>query len=125
MQCRVLEVSRSGYYAWLKRRPSARKQQDEILLERIKQIHDRSRGTYGAPRILAEIKETATLVGQKRIARLMASAGVVGVSRRKRVRRTIRGREATKVVDLVKRDFRAEAPNRLWIADISVPQQAV
>jgi putative transposase len=119
MQCRILDVSRSGYYAWLKRAPSARKQQDEFLLERIKQIYDRSRGTYGAPRVVAEIKETGTLTAQKRIARLMAGAGLVGVSRRRSVRTTIRGRKTATIPDLVKRDFRAESPNRLWIADIT------
>lgn len=119
MQCRIFEVSRSGFYAWLKRAPSARKQQDEVLLERIKQIYDRSRGTYGAPRVLAEIKERGTLAAQKRIARLMAGAGLVGISRRHSVRTTIRGRKTATIPDLVKRDFRAESPNKLWIADIT------
>ena len=119
MQCRILEVSRSGFYAWLKRAPSARKQQDEVLLERIKQIYDRSRGTSGAPRVLAEIKEMGILTAQKRIARLMAGAGLVGISRRRGVRTTIRGRKTATIPDLVKRDFRAESPNRLWIADIT------
>jgi putative transposase len=119
LQCRVLKVSRSGYYAWLKRAPSAHKKQDLNLLDRIKQIHHSSRGTYGAPRVLADIKESGTPVGQKRVARLMASAGLVGVTRRRRVKTTRRSQEAVPAPDLVNRNFRAEAPNKLWVADIT------
>jgi putative transposase len=119
LQCGALKVSRSGYYSWLKREPSARKKQDLVLLERIRQIHSFSRGTYGAPRVLADIKQSGTPIGQKRIARLMANSGLVGVTRRRRVKTTIRGQEAAPAPDLVNRDFRADAPNTLWIADIT------
>jgi len=90
-----------------------------ILLDQIKQIHHFSRGTYGAPRVLADLKQSGTTISQKRIARLMASARLVGVTRRRRVKTTIRGLEAAPAPDLVKRSFRAEAPNNLWIADIT------
>ena len=115
----MLKVSRSGYYAWLKREPSARKKQGLVLLDQIKRIHRVSRGTYGAPRVFAEIRESGSLIGQKRIARLMASAGLIGVTRRRRVKTTIRGQEVAPAPDLVKRDFRADAPNTLWIADVT------
>ena len=119
LQCRALKVSRSGYYAWLKREPSARKKQDQVLLDQIKRIHSISRGTYGAPRVLADIRESGSRIGQKRIARLMAGAGLIGVTRRRRVKTTIRGQEAAPAPDLVNRDFRADTPNTLWIADIT------
>ena len=82
--CRLLGVSTSGYYAWLKRGPSQRAREDTWLTERIQSIHTRSRGTYGAPRIHAELCDEGILVGRKRIARLMRAAGLCGVSRRKR-----------------------------------------
>jgi len=69
--------------------------------------------------VLADLKQSGTPISQKRIARLMASARLVGVTRRRRVKTTIRGLEAAPAPDLVKRSFRAEAPNTLWIADIT------
>jgi putative transposase len=90
-----------------------------ILLDQIKQIHHFSRGTYGAPRVFADIKQSGTPISQKRVARLMASASLVGVTRRRRVKTTMRGLEAAPAPDLVNRSFRAEAPNTLWVADIT------
>ena len=75
--CRVLGVSRSGYYAWLKRAPSARSAEDERLKARIDEIHEQSRGTYGVPRIFVELKEEDEQVIRKRIARLMRIWGCV------------------------------------------------
>jgi putative transposase len=90
-----------------------------ILLDQIKRIHSFSRGTYGAPRVFADLKQSGTLIGQKRVARLMASASLVGVTRRRRVKTTMRSLEATPAPDLVNRSFRAAAPNTLWVADIT------
>ena len=115
--CRLLEVSTSGYYAWLKREPSDRAISDAALLERIKAIHQKSRGTYGVPRVHAELKAEGTHVGRKRVARLMRQAGLAGVSRRKGCWTTIRGRDAQPAPDLVQRQFTAEGPDRLWVAD--------
>ena len=117
-QCRVLGVSSSGYYAWSKRALSRRAKDDAGLIERIGAIHAASKGTYGAPRIHAELKANGIHVGKKRIARLMRQAGLAGVSRRKFVTTTVRdgGRQAP---DLVERDFSAEGPNMLWVADIT------
>ena len=117
--CRVLGVSPGGYYARLKRPPSARARTDAALSERIAEIHRRSRGTYGAPRIHAELKAQGIHVGCKRVARLMRSLGLHGASRRKWITTTVRDRSARPAPDLVNRNFTAAAPNRLWVADIT------
>lgn len=119
VMCRVLGVSSSGYYDWLNRAPSARAVADAALTERIKAHHLASRGTYGAPRIHADLAEEDIHVGRKRIARLMRAAGIVGVSRRKKQGTTKRDRTAQPVPDLVDRDFTAHAPDQLWVADIT------
>ena len=118
-QCRVLGLSRSGYYAWLGRAPSKRALRDAELSLQISAFHGRSKGTYGSPRILRDLREVGEWVGQKRIARLMRVLGLQGVSRRKGTVTTIRDAEATGAPDLVQRDFAVTAPNVLWVADIT------
>src|SRR5487761_841854 len=117
--CRVLGVSPGGYYARLKRPPSRRARVDAELSGRIAEIHHRSRATYGAPRIHAELKEQGIRVGCKRVARLMRAAGLRGVSRRNWIITTVRDRRARPAPDLVERNFSAPAPDRLWVADIT------
>jgi putative transposase len=117
--CRVLGVSPGGYYARLKRSPSARARADAELSGRIAEIHRRSRETYGAPRIHAELKQQGIRVGCKRVARLMRAAGLHGASRRNWIVTTVRDRQARPAPDLVERNFAAPAPNCLWVADIS------
>jgi putative transposase len=117
--CRVLGVSTSGFYAWRDRSPSARAQADAGLQERIEKIHDRSRGTYGRPRVHAELRSEGVFVGGKRIARLMKRAGLEGVSRRKGPGRRKGKRETAPAPDLVERQFVAGGPDQLWIADIT------
>jgi putative transposase len=117
--CRVLGVSTSGYYAWEKRGPSARAMSDAELLAKIREIHARSRGTYGAPRIHVELGVEGIGVSRKRVGRLMREAGLQGAHRRRAPRTTIRNPEARPAPDLVQREFRAEGPNRLWVADIT------
>jgi putative transposase len=117
--CRTLGVSRSGYYAWRSRPPSDRAIGDLILTERIRAIHDRSRGTYGAPRVHAELKAQGARVGRKRVARLMRNARLEGISRCKRPRTTRRRADVSPVPDLVNRDFTADGPDCLWVADIT------
>jgi len=117
--CRVLEVSTSGYYAWRKRTVSQRSQTDAILTDRIRTIHARSKGTYGAPRIHAELADEGVHVGRKRVARLMQAASLQGVSRRSRPRTTVRTVGAQPAPDLVERDFAVSGPNQLWVADIT------
>jgi putative transposase len=117
--CRVLGVSRSGYYAWRERPPSARTQRNLVLTDRIRTIHERSRGTYGAPRIHAELRYDGVCCSRKRVARLLRLAGLQGCHRRKGARTTRRSPEMAPAPDLVKRDFVAVAPDRLWVADIT------
>jgi putative transposase len=117
--CRVLEVSASGYYAWLKRAPSARAQRDAELKEQIRTIHDRSDATYGRPRIHAELKEKGEKVGEKRVGRLMQEEGLEGVSRRATTTTTQRALDARPAADLVERKFSASGPDQLWVADIT------
>ena len=116
---RVLQVSRSGYYAWRRRAASARAVADAALSEEIRAAHEESRGTYGAPRIQAELRERGHRVSRKRVARLMRGQGLQGVSRRRRVRTTVKNGEARPAPDLVERDFHAARPDQLWVADIT------
>ncbi len=116
---RVLGVSPSGYYAWRKRPLSPRARTDGELTAHIHTVHRESRGTYGVPRIHADLAAHGLHVGRKRVARLMRRAGLQGVSRRKQVRTTVREATARPASDLVDRQFTAAGPNRLWVADIT------
>jgi putative transposase len=118
-QCRVLGLSVSGFYAAKSRAPSARSLEDAWLLERIQASHSGSKGTYGAPRVHADLKAEGVRIGEKRVARLMRQAGLEGISPRKWVTTTIRGEGQRGAPDLVKRRFEADAPNKLWVADIT------
>jgi putative transposase len=115
----VLGVSRSGYYAWLTRPASARARADAVLTKQLHTIHACTRGTYGVPRVHAELRSGGLRVGRTRIARLMRAAGLAGVSRRKPTVTTVRGRDAHGIPDLVTRNFTAPGPNKLWVADIT------
>jgi len=117
--CRVLEVSPSGYYAWCGRPLSRRAREDLELSARLERAHTESRGTYGMPRLHAELVAEGTTVGRKRVARLMRLAGLVGISPRKRAFTTVRDKDAHVSDDLVHRNFVATAPDQLWVADIT------
>jgi putative transposase len=117
--CRVLGVSPSGFYEWRGRPPSARAVRDAEILERIEHHHLASRGTYGSPRILDDLADEGIHVGRKRVARLMRAAGIVGVSRRKYRGTTRRDRDSIAAPDLVERQFSADGPDQLWVADIT------
>jgi putative transposase len=117
--CRTLGVSRAGYYAWLEREPSARARSDVELTARIRAIHKASRETYGAPRIHAELADEGIHVGRKRVERLMKAQRLVGVSRRKGTRTTFCDPRVRPACDLVDRNFTADEPDRLWVADIT------
>jgi putative transposase len=117
--CRTLGVSPSGYYAWRKRPLSPRARADVELTAQIEAVHRDARGTYGAPRIQAELAAQGIHLGRKRVARLMRSAGLQGVSRRKFHATTVRDETARPAPDLVDRQFTAAGPNRLWVADIT------
>jgi putative transposase len=117
--CRLLGVSPSGYYAWRHRPEAARRGADAALGEQIRLVHERSRGTYGAPRVHAELAAQGVRVGRKRVARLMREEELQGASRRGRARTTVRDAAARPAPDLVERRFAVEAPDRLWVADIT------
>lgn len=118
--CQLLEVSRSGYYAWQKRSPSKRASTDEELLSHIITIYRESRGLYGAPRVQAALKRKYGLrCSKRRVARLMQQAGMVGIRRGKKRKLTRRDPDRTGCPDLVQRQFTAVSPDRLWVADIT------
>jgi transposase InsO family protein len=117
--CRVLGVSPSGFWAWLGRGPSARAVRDAELAEAIRAAYLRGRGTYGSPRVHAALRADGERVGRKRVARLMAAAGLVGVHRRRYRPTTVRDPDAVGAPDLVARDFHPDGPDRLWVADIT------
>jgi transposase InsO family protein len=119
--CRLLEVSRSAYYAWAAHRPSPRMLTDADLTRRITRIHADSRGTYGAPRVHAELAGQGIACGRKRVARLMAAKGLVGVCPRRYKTTTIADPAADPVVDLVKRAFGPGTIelDRVYVGDIT------
>ena len=117
--CRLLGVSASGYWAWRGRADSARALGDAELAGRIRQAHTASRGTYGAPRVHAELRADGIHCGRKRVARLMRREGLTGIHRRRFVRTTLRDPAAPPAPDLVDRHFARDAPDRLWVADFT------
>lgn len=119
MLCRLVDVSRAGYYAWSRQSPSQRAQDDAALTEDIRAIHTKSRGTYGVPRIHARLRDQGRRVGRKRVARLMQAAGLRGCGRRRRVRTTVSDPQATPAPNLVAREFSVGTVNRLWITDLT------
>jgi len=117
--CRMLGVSRSGYYDWRDRPSSVRNRADAALTERIRKIHERSRHTYGSPRIHAELRALGTRCGRKRVERLMRKARLQGCMRGRRRGATRRSKRAAAAEDLVKRDFAATRSDKVWVADIT------
>jgi HTH-like domain len=117
--CRLLQISKSGFYAWLERPMSTRDRMDLALSAQIHAIHRKSRGAYGAPMIHAELADDHQIhVGCKRVARLMRAAGLQGVMPKRYVR--INGTvDALLSTDLVDRQFKAGGPDQLWVADIT------
>ena len=120
VMCRVLHVSRSGYYAWQKRPTSARKMADQVLSQHIKEIHQQSRQTYGSPRIQAELAEQGVNCGHKRVARLMRQAELVAKQSRKfKVTTTDSAHPYPVAPNLLEQDFTASRPNEKWLGDIT------
>lgn len=117
--CHALGVSTSGYYAWRSRPESAREVEDRRLAVEVRAIHRESRGTYGAPRIHAELRARGTACGKKRVARLMREAGVSGKAPRRRKRGEPAAPLAPVAENVLDRAFQPEAPNQAWAADIT------
>ncbi len=118
LMCRVLGVARSGYYAWRTRGASARVAANSELIERIREVHTGSRGTYGYPRVYAELRSQG-VVGRNRVARLMRAAGLTGCRGKAFVRTTRQDGAAQTAPDLVERIFISDSPDRLWVADFT------
>jgi transposase InsO family protein len=119
--CRVLGISRSGFYRWLAAAPAraARAAAEAVLVEQIRAIHTEFDGTYGSPRVTAELREGGQRVNHKRIERVMRAHGIIGVHLRKKVRTTVPAPSGLKVPDLIKRDFTAGTPNQRYVGDIT------
>jgi putative transposase len=120
VMCRLLKISKSGFYAWEDRPLSSRAREDIRLTGLIHAIHHRSRGAYGSPSIHAELcDEHALRVGRKRVARLMRAARLRGVTPQRFVRTTLADALEVPFADQVDRQFAASGPNQLWVADIT------
>ena len=118
--CRVLGVNRTSFHDWERRPPSDHELYDAFLTDKIRQVHAAAGGTYGSPRVHAELRlQYGIRVGKKRVERLMAAAGLEGIPVPRKTRTTVRVAGVRCAPDLVERDFKAEAPNRLWCADIT------
>ena len=117
--CRLFEVSASGYYAWCSRAPSARQQADILLGDRIEAYYQQSHCTYGRARLQGDLRDEGLRVSDKRVARLMRERNIVGASRRKGYKTTIRDHDVRPAPDLVDRNFTASAPDQLWVSDIT------
>ncbi|NYD58681.1 putative transposase [Nocardioides marinisabuli] len=118
--CRVLNVSTSGYYEWARRRASRRDLEQAYLMAAIHDVHAASYGTYGHRRVHAELTMGRRLeVSHGRVERLMRSTGLQGVHRRRLRGCTRRDQAATPSEDLVERNFRPDAPDRLYVADVT------
>jgi len=117
--CRVLRVSRSGYYAWRVRRPSDRALEDERLRPKVVEAFKIGRGTYGSPRVLGELIDQGFDVGRRRIARLMRELGLRGLSPRKFRVTTDSDHEHPIAQNVLDRNFEAQRPNEKWVTDIT------
>lgn len=117
--CRVLEVSRSGFYAWCAREPSRRAQEDVELLDEIQEVFDQSRSTYGSPRVHEALKRTRPGLGRRRVARLMRRAGLRGRPKRRFVVTTDSAHDYEPAPNILDRQFDVDAPNEVWAGDIT------
>jgi len=121
--CRILEVSSSGYYAWQKRDPSEREQRRGKLLNEIKQVHAKSRGIYGSPRVFRELKDSGVKVCENTVAKLMSTAEITSKSVKKFVPTTTDSKHPHPVApNLLDRQFEAKSPNQKWVTDITYVQ---
>ncbi len=119
MMCKVLGVSRSGYYSWLKRKPSKRALENKDLMEQIREIHKKSKSTYGSPRIREELKKNQVNGSRQRVARLMKKAGI-HVKNKKRFKATTNSKHKFPVVpNLLNRGFKVGELGKVWVSDIT------
>jgi transposase InsO family protein len=118
--CQIVGVARSSFYHWRATMPAraARAEADAVLAQRIRAVHTASDGTYGVPRVTAELRDSGDRVNHKRVARVMRGIGLQGLRLRRRHRTTVPDPAATKAPDLIGRDFTAPAPNQRYVGDI-------
>lgn len=119
LMCRVLNVSRQGFYAWLQRKPCPRRVKDETLGQDIRRAFDGSRGRYGSPRVYRELRSEGFVTSRKRVARLMRQHGLVARPRRRFVQTTDSRHGFGIAPNRLAREFRPDAPNRVWATDIT------
>ena len=117
--CRTLEVSRSAWYEWRDRRASIEGHEDTLLKVHIKAIHRQSRGSYGRPRMHAELLAEGFQVGEHRVGRLMADLGISGLPRRRGPRTTTSDEQAPIAENILNRQFTVDRPNQAWVGDIT------
>ncbi len=117
--CRVLQVCRSGFYAWLSRGESVRERRDRELLRLIREAFEASRQTYGSPRVFEELRDRGVPVGRRTIERLMREAGITPPRRRKFRKTTDSDHPFVTAANLLDRDFSSSAPNQRWSTDIT------
>jgi transposase InsO family protein len=119
LMCRCLEVSCSGFYAWLKAPPSKRRVRDRQLTEMIREIHAKAHETYGSPRIHQELIAQGEVVGHKRVERLMRESGIAARCPRRRCTTTVRDDADPVTENVLNREFTVDAPNKAWVGDIT------
>ena len=117
--CQVLDVSRSGYYSWVKRSKGVRQRENERLLLYIQQAYMRGRGTYGSPRITAELRDNGIQCGKNRIVRLMKENGIKAKTKRRFKAKTKSRHDLLVADNLLERNFSTEAANKVWFSDIT------
>lgn len=119
MMCALYRVTRSGYYAWQRRQPSDRALADAHLIEQVRQIHQRSRGFYGSPRVVGQLRREGVSIGRRRVARLMREARLQGRSARLYRRSKVGQRAFFAGVPNQQRALHVRAPNQLWVGDVT------
>lgn len=120
VMCEVLRVSRSGYYAWRERPHSEREQANRQLLRAIERIHTESRGAYGSPRVHQALRRGGVSCGRHRVARLMREEGLRGKAKQRFRSIATKRSEMPSAPNLLARSFSAPAPDRAWVADITI-----
>ena len=119
MMCELHGVSRAGFYAWRQRRPSQRRQDDEQLLARVRQIHADSRGFYGSPRVAGQLRLEGQCVGKKRVARLMRQAGLQGRSARLYRHSKVLQRAFYAAVPYLQQSAATQRHDQVWVGDVT------
>ena len=117
--CRVIEASRSGYYRWKRQPQSKRQKENEKILMEIRESHNRSRKTYGSPRIAEDLQAKGTICGENRVARLMKIHGIIGKAKKKFKATTNSKHNLPVAENLLNQNFEAEKPNSVWVSDIT------